>query len=93
MKGRILLRRLRHFLNAKLTSRTVLLNSGDEAVQLLGKFDQHFALIEDQFAVRLIPRGHELILEGPEEEVEPLYQMFQELLKQIRKAVCSAAGN
>ena len=85
MKGRILLRRLRHFLNAKLTSRTVLLNSGDEAVQLLGKFDQHFALIEDQFAVRLIPRGHELILEGPEEEVEPLYQMFQELLKQIRK--------
>ena len=33
----------------------------------------------------LIPRGHELILEGPEEEVEPLYQMFQELLKQIRK--------
>lgn len=66
-------------------SRTVLLQGGDESVQLLGKFDRHFPLIEENFAVRLIPRGHELLIEGPPEEVEPLYRMFQELLAQIRK--------
>ncbi|MEW5784668.1 MAG: PhoH family protein [Bacillota bacterium] len=72
-------------MNEQLTSRTVLLDSGDESILLLGKHDQHFALIEDSFAVRLIPRGHELIIEGPADEVEPLYRMFQDLLNQIRK--------
>lgn len=67
------------------TSRTVLLESGDESVRLLGKYDQHLTLIESEFPVRLIPHGHELIIEGPPEEVELLYQLFQELLIQIRK--------
>jgi phosphate starvation-inducible PhoH-like protein len=72
-------------LDKEVASRTVLLQSGDESVQLLGKFDQHFNLVEENFAVRLIPRGHELTIEGPPEEVEPLQQMFQELLGHIRK--------
>jgi len=42
-------------------------------------------LIEDIFDVRLIPRGHELALEGKAEEVEALYTMFLELLTHIRK--------
>ncbi len=66
------------------TSRTVMLAGGDEAVQLLGKQDRHFSLIEDKFAVCLIPKGHELIIEGAPEDVEVLYTMFQELLAHIR---------
>lgn len=66
-------------------SRTILLSNGDESVQLLGKHDRHFNLIEDIFDVRLIPRGHELALEGKAEEVEALYTMFLELLTHIRK--------
>jgi len=66
------------------TSRTVTLAGGDEAVQLLGKQDRHFSLVEDKFDVRLIPRGHELVIEGNAEDVEALYAMFQELLIHIR---------
>lgn len=66
-------------------SQTVMLQSGDEAVQLLGKQDQHFSLIEDKFAVHLIPKGHELIIEGAPEDVDRLCEMFQVLLTHIRK--------
>ncbi|MFO7952624.1 MAG: PhoH family protein [Bacillota bacterium] len=62
-----------------------MLESGEEAVQLLGKQDRHFSMVEDKFNVHLIPKGHELIIEGPPEEVEELYKMFQELLVHIRK--------
>ncbi len=72
-------------MNEQVTSRTILLESGNESVQLLGKYDQHFALIESAFPVKLIPRGHELMIEGPSEAVEHLYRMFQELLGQIRQ--------
>jgi phosphate starvation-inducible PhoH-like protein len=72
-------------LSDQLTSRTVLLESGDESVRLLGKYDQHLTVIESEFPVRVIPRGHELIIEGPPEEVDLLYHLFQELLMQIRK--------
>lgn len=65
--------------------RSVMLTGGDESVQLLGKHDRHFSLIEDKFDVRLIPKGHELIIEGAEDDVESIYAMFQELLAHIRK--------
>ncbi len=68
-----------------ITSKTVTLLGGDEAVQLLGKQDRHFSLIEEKFDVRLIPRGHELVIEGQAEDVDLLYAMFQELLSHIRK--------
>ncbi len=68
-----------------ITSKTVTLSGGDEAVQLLGKQDRHFSLIEEKFDVRLIPRGHELVIEGQAEDVVLLYAMFQELLSHIRK--------
>lgn len=69
----------------KAVSRTVLLEDSDEALQLFGKHDCYFNLVEDNFNVHLLPRGFELVIEGPEEEVEPLYQMFQELLRSIRR--------
>ena len=52
------------------TSRVVMLSGGDESVQLLGKHDRHFSLVEDIFAVRLIPKGHELVIEGPSGDVD-----------------------
>ncbi len=68
-----------------ITTKTVTLTGGDEAVQLLGKQDRHFSLIEEKFDVRLIPKGHELIIEGQVEDVDLLSAMFQELLSHIRK--------
>ncbi len=62
-----------------------MLSGGDESVQLLGKHDRHFNLIEDSFNVRLIPKGHELYIEGSPEDVEVIYIMFQELLAHIRR--------
>ncbi len=67
------------------TSRTVVLDSADESVQLLGRHDSHFNLIEASFGVRLIPKGHELIVEGTPGDVETVYNMLQELLTHIRK--------
>ncbi len=75
----------RFLLTVNNISRTVLLSGGDESVQLLGKHDRHFALIEENFDVRLIPRGHELQIEGSEEDVEAIYAMFSELLAHVRK--------
>lgn len=66
-------------------SRTILLAGGDESVQLLGKHDRHFSLIEDKFDLRLIPKGHELVIEGAPCDVESIHMMFQELLAHIRK--------
>lgn len=72
-------------MTGKTVSRSVLLESSDESLQLFGKHDRHFTLVEDNFNVHLLPRGFELVIEGPEKEVEPLYQMFQELLRSIRR--------
>ncbi len=66
-------------------SRTIILNSVDESVQLLGNQDVHFSLIEERFDVHLVPRGHELIIEGRQNHVETVYVMLQELLEHIRK--------
>jgi phosphate starvation-inducible PhoH-like protein len=72
-------------LSEKLSSRSVWLESSEESVQLLGKYDQHFNLVEELFDVKIIPRGNEIIIEGPDQEVEPVRFLFEELLQQIRK--------
>lgn len=66
------------------TERKVYLKDMDEVLSLLGKFDEHLSLIEENFAVRVVPRGDELSLQGEAEEVEKLYDLFQELLELIR---------
>ena len=63
----------------------VLLESAAESIQLLGKFDRHIQLIEQAFAVRVIPEGLTLTLEGPREEVTPVWELFQQLLLFLRK--------
>lgn len=62
----------------------VFLQDTDEIFTLLGKFDEHLSLIEDNFAVRVIPRGNELLIQGGKEEVEAVFTFLQELLVLIR---------
>jgi len=65
---------------------TVELIKDEEALSLLGKFDEHLNLVEDSFSdIKVIPQGGELILEGPPEQVERLSSLFEDLLKLIRK--------
>ena len=61
------------------------LNNMDEMLPLLGKFDEHLSLVEENFAVRIIPRGDELSFSGEEEDVDKVYSLFQELLSLIRE--------
>src|SRR5690554_3461302 len=56
----------------------------DEVLPLLGKFDEHLSIVEEKFAVRIIPRGDELSFSGKEEDVNRVYSLFQELLSLIR---------
>ncbi len=60
------------------------LNNMDEVLPLLGKFDEHLSLVEENFAVRIIPRGDELSFSGEEKDVAKVYSLFQELLSLIR---------
>ncbi len=66
-------------------SRSLLLTGADESVQLLGKHDDYFSVVEGKFSVRLIPKGNELIIEGEQRDVEAVYTMFKELLAHIRR--------
>ncbi len=64
--------------------RKVFLKNMDEVLPLLGQFDEHLSVIEESFPVKIIPRGDELSLQGEKEDVEHVYQLFQELLSLIR---------
>lgn len=66
-------------------SKVVLLESATESMQLLGKFDRHIQLIEQAFTVRIIPQGLTLTVEGPAQEVTPVWELFQRLLVFLRK--------
>lgn len=57
----------------------------NEVFPLLGKFDEHISLVEESFAVRIIPRGDELSFLGKKEDVEKVHTLFQELLAVIRE--------
>ena len=63
----------------------VVLQSLEESVPLLGKFDEHIPLIEENFALRVIPRGDELYLQGDKKDVESVSLLFQELLTLVRE--------
>ena len=66
-------------------SESVLFENAAESIQLLGKFDQHLGLVEDYFRVRLLPRGHELVIEGSRDEVDLVRELFQRLLSFLRQ--------
>src|SRR5262245_46776319 len=60
-------------------SRTVTLDSRDEAVQLFGNRDAYLRMIRDTLAVRLIARGDTLTIEGSPEAVDQADRVFQQL--------------
>ncbi len=64
--------------------RTIYLKNMDEVLPLLGQFDEHLPVVEESFPVTIIPRGDELSLQGEKDQVEQVYQLFQELLTLIR---------
>jgi len=65
----------------------------EEALPLLGKFDEHLTLIEESFPeTRVIPQGGELILEGPREEVKRVSFLLEDLLRLIRKGYFITSG-
>ncbi len=69
----------------KQVGKAVVLESASESMQLLGKFDRHIQMVEQMFSVRIIPRDLTLTIEGPEQEVIPVWEMFQHLLVSCRK--------
>jgi len=66
------------------SERTIYLKNMDEVLPLLGQFDEHLPVVEESFPVKIIPRGDELSLQGNKDDVENVYQLFQELLSLIR---------
>ncbi len=73
-------------------SESVLLENAAESIQLLGKYDQHIGLVEEHFQVRLLPRGHELVVEGTRNEVELITELFRQLLSFLRRGYHLAGG-
>src|SRR5437763_14016939 len=70
---------------SKLTSRSVQLDSRDEAVLLFGPRDAYLKMIRDTLAVRLIARGDMVQVEGNEESVSQAERIFQQLRLLLRQ--------
>jgi phosphate starvation-inducible PhoH-like protein len=66
-------------------TRTVTLDSRDEAVQLFGPRDSYLRMIRDALAVRLVARGDTLQIDGPAEQVGQAERAFQQLRQLIRQ--------
>ncbi|MDL2280271.1 PhoH family protein [Selenomonadales bacterium OttesenSCG-928-I06] len=61
-------------------------NDTQETVAVLGKNDEHIPIFREEFAVNIIPRGNELILEGQSEaEIENVYVLILELMYLYRE--------
>src|SRR5262249_58445959 len=69
----------------KLTTRSVQLDSQEEAVLLFGTRDAHLRMIRDTLAVRLVARGDVVQIEGNEEAVSQAERAFQQLRQILRQ--------
>lgn len=68
-------------------SRRIALGSNDEALNLLGRFDQHLRTIENSFHITAIPRGNEIQISGPAAEVDEAEQVITTLADLSRGGV------
>src|SRR5262245_33844364 len=68
-----------------LTTRTLTLDSPDEALLLFGSRDQYLRAVRDALGVRLIARGDTLQIEGPGEQVGQGERGFQQLRQLLRQ--------
>jgi len=67
-------------LNEKVVGR-VTVRDQEEALNVFGHQDQHLRAVLDNFAVKIIPRGNELLIEGAEDEVRRVTRLFEELVR------------
>ena len=58
--------------------------SDQEAAILFGLHDEHLKLIEAEFGVKTVSRGQELVVSGPEEGVQKVSRLMEQLLSLIR---------
>src|SRR5262245_2547289 len=65
-------------------TRTLTLDSRDEAVQLFGPRDVHLRMIRDALAVRLIARGDTVQIDGENDSVERAERVFEQLRQVLR---------
>jgi phosphate starvation-inducible PhoH-like protein len=63
-----------------IAERRILVPDNEKARELFGLNDEHLRVIENNFAVKLVPRGNEVIIQGPEDVVEPVSRLFERLI-------------
>jgi len=68
------------------------LDNQEEVFRLLGKFDQHLALIEDGFGVQVIPKGEELTFVGDDRPVKAAVFLLEQLLVIVRQGYTLTAS-
>lgn len=61
------------------THQEILLKNSEEAIAILGQYDRNLNLIKEAFAVRLTHRGDTVRIEGPEDEVSQVQNLFEKL--------------
>ena len=66
-------------------SRSLTLDSRDEAVLLFGPRDLYLRMIRDTLAVRLIARGDTVQIEGDDDKVGQAERVFQQLRQLLRQ--------
>lgn len=72
--------------DAQTVSRSVTLDSREEAVILFGPRDQYLRMVRDTLGVRVVARGDVLQVDGPEEGVSQAERAFQQLRTVLRKS-------
>ena len=72
--------------DAQTVSRSVTLDSREEAVILFGPRDQYLRMVRDALGVRVVARGDTLQVDGPEEGVGQAERAFQQLRTVLRKS-------
>jgi len=60
--------------------RRILIPDNEKARELFGQNDEHLKVIEAAFPVRIVPRGNEVLLHGPEEEVGRVQRLLEKLI-------------
>ena len=60
--------------------RRIAIADNEKARDLFGLADVHLQVIEGAFPIKVVPRGNEIILQGPEESVEQVYRLFERLI-------------
>lgn len=65
----------------------ILLHSIEEALSLFGPQDVFLRKIEEQTSAKIVSRGEEITISGPEEEIGIMDELFRVLLSLIRQGI------